>query len=194
VKTIATALEASTLQHTMATEMFTRHKRVLLVASIAAVWLAGIAFHDSWLRPWRLILTTCAFVTLAICGVYVLILLKHRVVAGLLSLLTVYCIVPLPSFIRFASVENYANSAVEVRFSSADGKRHKEAKIAPGEHWKFPYFSGDNDGRMAIPCRLEVRNLSSGALASTQVDLPIPKTGPVLRISDEWFLGKVPNH
>jgi hypothetical protein len=166
-----------------------RHKfsKAIFISSLIAVWIIGIMVQDSWLRPWRMILVNCGAVSLTIVFIYLLPRRRQRLAAGLLFLLVMIFVNPVPSFVRSANVENQTSDAIEVRFLSMDGKRSKEHKIGSGESWKFHYHVDDNKGGLAIPSMLEVKNISSGFLVRTHVELPIPKPGPVLIISKEWF-------
>lgn len=175
--------------------MIKKNMRVaVMIICVATIWVIGVILHDPWLRPWGPVLLTCGLLTVVSLCIYMLVKFRYRVAAGLLLLVSLFVTVPLEILVRFAIVQNQTKASVEARFLSVDNKRQKKATIAPGESWKFVYFAGGKGGRAAIPIILEMRNLSSGVLVRTQIDLPIPKKGPILRISDEWFVDKQLSH
>ena len=182
--------EANTPQPQVTERAKKRISDLVLISCVVVIWAAGVMLHDPWLRPWAVILPWCGVLTAVLLCLYLIFNRGYRVVALGLFVLMVIFVPPMPSFVRAAIVENRTKATVLVRFSSLDGTRYKEMQIAPSGKWRFVYFGGDNNGQAGIPSILEIRNLSSGALVRTQIDLPITNKGPDLKISEGWFSEK----
>ncbi len=131
---------ASTLPLTSGNKRIPKPLAVATVSCLTAIWVAGIVFHDSWLRPWPMILAWCAGFTFALFCICMLLRFGYRVAAGVLFVLIVVLAVPAPSFKRSASVDNQTRATVSIRVSSIDGAHFKEAQVPPGKKWDFIYF------------------------------------------------------
>ncbi|MGZ5516418.1 MAG: hypothetical protein ACXWJX_01855, partial [Limisphaerales bacterium] len=156
-----------------------------VLVSIVIVWIVGLFFYDSWLRPWPPILFGCGTLTLAILIAYVLAIRQHRLIAALLVVLCAFLIVPMPSFTLVATVENFSKSPVDVEFRSSDGKRFKKFHLDSGKEWRFRYFSGDFGGSKSISSVVIVMSPSRAVLAKSDVMLPISGPNLHLRILDD---------
>jgi hypothetical protein len=161
----------------------------LAAISLVLVWTVGVFAHDSWLRPWSMVLAYCAIYSVV--AVFLLWCCTKGswkwIPALVLLVLAVTLGIPMPSFHRSVSVHNQTAAPIAVRFTAGEGARHREAVLPPDAKWSFTYFAGDHKKQQSILANLEVEDLSSKATARRQLDLPVNVAGPEITISTDWW-------
>ena len=154
-----------------------RHLEIILGFTVVMVWAAALILHDSWLRPWRVVLTWATVITLTCLGLAVLAQRHSRVhvtiLASLVVLVAAIFGIPLPSSLYAARLRNTTTHAVEISFRQTDANRSKSFTLSPFSTNTFLYFRGEGKHPKEFLLKVTVREIGTDKTFTEELRLPI---------------------